>query len=158
MTRKSIARQHTDDRVRQSYGTSLGVEVRNSWSGNSTNDNGALVASNLQKLPTWIPISDYLLRSDDTFPYGKMSHRFANMGVGVGAKPDMISQDSACHFSTYILTLREPRWSYTQSGWLMIPKVSEFKWPPARRSAERSELTFDSENGAGQGWEKTHFG
>ncbi|KAI8951734.1 hypothetical protein F4801DRAFT_578270 [Xylaria longipes] len=33
--------------------------------------NATLVESNLQSLPTWIPLSDWLIRDDDPFPYGK---------------------------------------------------------------------------------------
>ncbi|KAI1350591.1 hypothetical protein F5Y01DRAFT_285742 [Xylaria sp. FL0043] len=81
MTRRSGARQggyssrDGTERVVQSSGTSSETEARDPCSGQSPNSSGALVASNLQKLPTWIPISDYLLRSDDPFPYGKMTHR-----------------------------------------------------------------------------------
>ncbi|KAI3338073.1 hypothetical protein F4824DRAFT_499852 [Ustulina deusta] len=83
MTRKSILRQRAGDgrdgtdKDGKSSGASSEAEVRNSGSEprkDQPNNDAALVASNLQRLPTWIPISDYLLRNGDPFPYGKMPH------------------------------------------------------------------------------------
>ncbi|KAI1194638.1 hypothetical protein F5X97DRAFT_310554 [Nemania serpens] len=59
--------------------TSSGVQHGNSmsgWSGVHANRNRTLVASNLQRLPTWEPLSDWLIRGDDPFPYG--THRAAS--------------------------------------------------------------------------------
>ncbi|KAH8164219.1 hypothetical protein CIB48_g4040 [Xylaria polymorpha] len=74
---------HGTDKSRQTARTSIGTgdekaslgQIRDAPTGNVT-----LVKSNLRSLPTWVPISHWLTRDDDPFPYGKSRANSSSSG------------------------------------------------------------------------------
>ncbi|KAI0440337.1 hypothetical protein F4803DRAFT_553160 [Xylaria telfairii] len=80
MTQSSGVRQladgslHGTDKSLQTARTSIGTGAEKASSGkirDTPTGNVTLVKSNLRSLPAWVPISDWLNRNDDAFPYGK---------------------------------------------------------------------------------------
>ncbi|KAI1754228.1 hypothetical protein F4782DRAFT_47498 [Xylaria castorea] len=77
MTQIPVMRQLTDSTERFSQTSTCRTTMtgdKNTSSerrGGRPNGSATLAESNLRSLPTWIPLSDWLTRDDDPFPYGK---------------------------------------------------------------------------------------
>ncbi|KAI1739706.1 hypothetical protein F4680DRAFT_448702 [Xylaria scruposa] len=77
MTQAFVVRQLADstEKSPQASTTSIETGVVNTSSGRIKGDwpngNATLVESNLRSLPIWTPLSDWLSRDDDPFPYRK---------------------------------------------------------------------------------------
>ncbi|KAI0532098.1 hypothetical protein GGR58DRAFT_198349 [Xylaria digitata] len=77
MTRTSVV-HHLTEKSQDSAGKAQQLSEVSSDTTARTDE--TLVALNLRSLPIWIPISEYLLRTDDPFPYGKYHATLSQRG------------------------------------------------------------------------------
>ncbi|KAI3316735.1 hypothetical protein HD806DRAFT_541943 [Xylariaceae sp. AK1471] len=96
MTRTSIVSQFGDgsqdsiEKVQQNSGAFPETQTGNTSprQGGDQLGSRALVASNLESLEKGTPLSDWLGRNDDPFPYGNGTLLLAHIGVEAGMELD----------------------------------------------------------------------